>query len=209
MTIKPHVRVVVREDDKWIANAEKNKKWEPGEGFFKDNSAEKIAAGAKSGHNGDVGAAVKALNFAINRNSGQSDELKIKIRKAMEILQGEERKSKGESFKKPLVGYRYEYVSPGHHGYLVRVLETDGRTHTCEVLEPVPGEPFTMDDIIDVVPDRVGEGFNPVPDEPEEEVELMTLESAGRQFERVLRSCGLYEQAEEVKSIYTRSRLSL
>jgi len=76
----------------WVKNVET--KVEVGEGFFKENSAEQIAKKMKSKHKGDVGKTILALNFQLNRNKNQSEEIKKKIRRAIEILRDENKKPK-------------------------------------------------------------------------------------------------------------------
>jgi len=72
---------------KWYS--EKSVKHPVPEGFFTDNSAEEIARKILKIHNGDYNSAIKALTFQLNRNKNQSEEIKNKIRKAIEILQKE------------------------------------------------------------------------------------------------------------------------
>lgn len=65
-------------------------KWSPKEGLFKEGTAEQIARAAKSGHDGDVGAAIKSLSFYINRaGKNLSTEMVSKINHAKEILQNQ------------------------------------------------------------------------------------------------------------------------
>lgn len=73
------------EAEKWVGDVKT--KWHPGEGFFTDSSSEKIASEAKSGHDGDIGKAIQALEFAKNRNSSQGSDIISKINKAVELLQ--------------------------------------------------------------------------------------------------------------------------
>lgn len=62
-------------------------KWHPGEGIF-EKSADEIAKLAKSGHSGDIGASIKALQFHINRaGKNMKDETKGRIKHAIKILQ--------------------------------------------------------------------------------------------------------------------------
>lgn len=155
MQYKPKRVTISEAGDKWVQDAEKNKKWEPGKDFFKDNSAEKIASGAKSGHDGDEGAAIKALTFAKNRNSSIGADIKGKIDKAIEILQ----KQNKESFKTPRAGKRYEYINPGHSPLRVEVKGYRGRAVVCEALEDLPDEGIGAGDELTIQPDAIGEGF--------------------------------------------------
>lgn len=62
------------------------------EGFFKDNSASKIAFEMKKKHDGDIGKSIRALTFQLNRNSKQSASIKAKIKDAISILEKEKKK---------------------------------------------------------------------------------------------------------------------
>jgi len=85
-----------QEDEKFIQDAEKDKGWKPGEGFFKDSSAQKIASEAEKNHD-DLSGAIKALQFFINRNGKNIDKSIVdKVEKAKEILQAKNDKEKAK-----------------------------------------------------------------------------------------------------------------
>lgn len=82
---------VVAKGEQWIHKVKT--KWHPPEGLFKDGSAETIADSASRGHHGDLGKAISALDFEINRGGkGLSEEIKSKVRHAIEILQKRNKK---------------------------------------------------------------------------------------------------------------------
>jgi roadblock/LC7 domain-containing protein len=76
---------VIKEVKKWSSDVKI--KWTPPEGTF-TKSASEIASIVLKGHNGNVGSAIKAINFYINRAGKKIDtKQKGEIEKAMEILQ--------------------------------------------------------------------------------------------------------------------------
>lgn len=99
--VKPIMRKVERyqEGEKWSADVKT--KWDPPEGLFRDGSAEKIASAAASGHSGDLGSAIQALQFYLNRGGENvSDEIKSKVNRAIDMLQAKNDKKESISKKK-------------------------------------------------------------------------------------------------------------
>ena len=77
--------VLAKETHKWSSKV--HTKWNPKPGTFKNGTAESIAKEAQEAHPGDLGAAIKALTFEINRGGkGLSEEIKSKVSHAREIL---------------------------------------------------------------------------------------------------------------------------
>lgn len=73
-------------ETKWSNEVET--KWEPPEGLFSKGSANEIANKTLNGHNGNVGNAIKAITFYLNRAGNKIDsEAKNRIENAKKILQ--------------------------------------------------------------------------------------------------------------------------
>lgn len=73
-------------EEKWVGKIKV--KWQPEEGLFSSGSSAKIAKEALKGHNGDVGKAIKSLNFFINRGGSKlKDSIRSKVESAIKNLQ--------------------------------------------------------------------------------------------------------------------------
>lgn len=73
-------------EERWVKRVAT--KWEPEEGLFSSGSSAKIAKEALKGHNGDIGKAIKSLNFFINRGGSKlKDSIRSKVESAIKNLQ--------------------------------------------------------------------------------------------------------------------------
>lgn len=77
---------ILNEAEKWSGDVKTS--WDAPEGLFAEGSAQKIADEVLKGHKGDVGSAIKSINFYQNRAGvNLSDERKKIMQKVIEILQ--------------------------------------------------------------------------------------------------------------------------
>lgn len=79
------IPALAKETHKWSKKV--HTKWHPKPGTFKNGTAESIAKEAQEAHPGDLGGAIKALTFEINRGgSSLPEEIKSKVKHARNIL---------------------------------------------------------------------------------------------------------------------------
>jgi len=106
----------VQQEAKWSNSV--STKWHPAEGLFKSGSAEKIASSALSGHGGDAGKAIKAVEFYLNRGGKNlSDERKGVLKHAVEILQKKEKKESAHPRFKKVVTESIEDIDLSNYLY--------------------------------------------------------------------------------------------